>query len=249
MEKSTIYSPLPNVVTVRSASIIDLPASGPNTESMREELKGLVETWVPRDDRDEVETELKKQFLLMEKKARVRPHKSLKQPEKKQQQPPLHRGKKRLTSKERRDLGLHLIDKTNKTFEMFLPIHDLWKSYAQELLHISHFLQSGWNGDARDTKTETIQNRVRKMDYFGCFLRVTRSRCSEYVGIQGIVIRETKNTLVMVCPDDHVKTIPKVHSEFSFVVDGVGFSIMGNHLHQRPAERAKHNFKKLCLWL
>ncbi|XP_045101616.1 ribonuclease P protein subunit p29-like [Portunus trituberculatus] len=244
MEKNPIYYSLPNVVTERSASIIDLPASS----SGAKDLKELVETWVPKDDKDEVESELKKYFPLMEKKSRVRPHKSLKKP-KKLKQPPQHRGKKRLTSKQRRDLGLHLIDKTNKTFEMFLPIHDLWKSYAQELLHISHFLQSGWNGDSRDTKTETIQNRVRKMDYFGCFLRVTRSRCSEYVGIQGIVIRETKNTLIMVCPDDSVKTIPKMHSEFSFVVDGVGFSIIGNHLHQRPAERAKHNFKKLCLWL
>ena len=179
----------------------------------------------------------------------MRPHKSLKLPEKRQRQPPSHRGKKRLTGQEKRELGLHLIDKINKTFEMFLPIHDLWKSYAQELLHVSHFLQSGWKGDVRDTKTETIQNRVRKMDYFGCFLRVTRSRCSEYIGTQGIIIRETKNTFVMVCPDNNVKTIPKMYSEFSFVVEGVGFSIMGNHLHQRPAERAKHNFKKLCLWL
>lgn len=245
----SIYDVLPEVVTERSAKIIDLPAMDPQPESLKEELKDFVEARVPRNDRDEVQDELRKGFLLMEKKARVRPHKSLKQPEKKHKHPPPHRGKKRLTGQERRELGLHLIDKTNKTFEMFLPIHDLWKSYAEELLHISHFLQSGWKGDARNSKTETIQNRVRKMDYFGSFLRVTRSRCSEYVGTQGIVIRETKNTLVMVCPDDRVKTIPKMHSEFSFVVEGVGFSIMGNHLHQRPAERAKHNFKKLCLWL
>lgn len=185
----------------------------------------------------------------MEKKARIRPHKSLRQPEKKQHQAPSHRGKKRLTGQERRDLGLHRVDRFNKTFKMFLPIYDLWKSYAQELLHISHFIESGWKGDARDSKTETLQNRVRKIDYFGCFLRVTRSRCSDYIGTQGIVIRETKNTFVMVCPDNSVKTIPKMHSEFSFVVEGVGFSIMGNHLHQRPAARAKHNFKKLCLWL
>lgn len=185
----------------------------------------------------------------MEKKARIRPHKSLKQPEKRQQQGPPHRGKKRLTGQERRKLGLHRVDKTNKTFKMFLPIHDLWKSYAQELLRTSYFLKSGSEGNVRNSKTESLQNRIRKIDYFGCFLRVTRSRCSEYIGTQGIVIRETKNTFVMVCPDDSVKTIPKLYSEFSFVVEGVGISIMGNHLHQRPAARARHNFKKLCLWL
>lgn len=185
----------------------------------------------------------------MEKKARVRPHKSLRQPEKKQQPGSSHRGKKRLTGQERRDLGLHLVNKHDKTFKMFLPIHDIWKSYARELLHIAHYIEHGWKADAKETRTVNLQNKIRKIDYFGCFLRVTRSRCSEYIGIQGIVIRETKQTFVMVCPDDRVRTIPKMHSEFSFVVEGVGFSIMGNHLPQRPAARAKHTFKKLSLWL
>nr|XP_045618991.1 uncharacterized protein LOC123770857 [Procambarus clarkii] len=93
------------------------------------------------------------------------------------------------------------------------------------------------------------RRRPHKSLYFGCFMRVTKSRCSEYVGTQGIVIRETKNTFMMICPNDQVKIIPKLHSEFSFVVGKVGFSVLGNHLHQRSAERAKHNFKKLSLWL
>lgn len=128
-------------------------------------------------------------------------------------------------------------------------MNNTWKKYAQELLGVDYFLANGWEGGDRDSKTETLQNRVRKIDYFGCFMRVTKSRCSEYIGMQGIVLRETKNTFMMICPDDTVKIIPKLHSEFSFVVGRAGFSILGNHLHQRSVERAKHNFKKLSLWL
>lgn len=58
MERNNIYSPLPNVVAERSAGIINLPPSGPDTESMREELKELVQTWVPKSDQDEVESEV-----------------------------------------------------------------------------------------------------------------------------------------------------------------------------------------------
>lgn len=187
--------------------------------------------------------------MLTEKKARVRPHKSLRQNNGGNKTKGFHRGKKRMTGQEKRKLGLHRVDRYNKTFEMFLPINDMWKKYAEDLLGINYFLEHGWKAEDRDTRTEAMQNRVRKIDYFGCFLRVTKSRCSEYVGIQGIVIRETKNTFVLIRPDDVVRTIPKLHSEFSFVVGTVGFSVLGNHLHQRSVERAKHNFKKLSLWL
>lgn len=183
------------------------------------------------------------------KRPRIRPHKSLNKPRSETSRPEPHRGRKRLTGKERRKLGLHTIDKKNKTFSMFVPINEMWKSYAENMLGLSHFQESGWKGEDRDSRTETIQNRIRKMDYFGCFLRVTASRCSEYIGIQGIVLKETKNTFILVCPNDEVKTIPKLYSEFSFVVGEVGFSILGNHIHQRPADRAKHNFKKHSLWL
>ncbi|XP_053635290.1 ribonuclease P protein subunit p29 isoform X2 [Cherax quadricarinatus] len=245
--KTKIYDALPKIITERSSDLINLQSVKVDAESSKQQLRDLLETYVPKCDKDDVDNEVRKYFLLTDKKARRRPHKSLRKKNIPGRAP--HRGKKRLTGRERRELGLHKVDRSNKTFEMFLPINDIWKKYAEALLGITHFMESGWTGGDRDTKTEAVQNRVRKIDYFGCFMRVTKSRCSEYIGIQGIVIRETKNTFMMICPNDKVKIIPKLHSEFSFVVGKVGFSVLGNHLHQRSAERAKHNFKKLSLWL
>ena len=154
-----------------------------------------------------------------------------------------------LSSKERRELGLHKINRFDKTFKMFLPVHKIWLQYARKYLSLSRHKKNGWRGKGNEDTTVNIQNLIRRIEYFGCFIRVTESRCSEYIGIVGIVLRETKNTFMLICPDNKVKTIPKHHSEFSFVVDNVGFSILGNHLSQRPSGRAKHTFKKHCLWL
>ncbi|XP_069161841.1 ribonuclease P protein subunit p29-like [Procambarus clarkii] len=243
---SKIYEELPEIVIKRSSDLIGL-AHEADAGSSKQQLRDFLEATVPSADKDEVTDEVRKSFLLTDKKARRRPHKSLNKKNIKKDAP--HRGKKRLTGRERRELGLHKVDRSNKTFNMFLPINDIWKKYAVDLLGINHFMENGWTGSDRDTRTEAVQSRVRKIEYFGCFMRVTKSRCSEYVGTQGIVIRETKNTFMMICPNDQVKIIPKLHSEFSFVVGKVGFSVLGNHLHQRSAERAKHNFKKLSLWL
>lgn len=199
---SKIYEDLPEIIVKRSSALIDLPSQKSKISS-KYELQDFLRAHLPYSDKGEVSDEVRKGFLLTEKKARKRPHKSMRKKGNKVGGP--HRGKKRLTGHEKRKLGLHKVDRCNKTFEMFLPINDLWKKYAQDLLGIRFFVENGWKGGDRDTKTEAVQNRVRKIEYFGCFFRVTKSRCSEYVGTHGIVIRETKNTFTLICPDDKVK--------------------------------------------
>ncbi|XP_076045240.1 ribonuclease P/MRP subunit POP4 [Oratosquilla oratoria] len=248
-----IYNPLSKDVCERSGELIGLSSESQKEEqSAKEQFKEFLEKVVPEGDKDEITDELRRGFLLMEKRAYVKPCKSRKQldrrSEKRRNNIP-HRGKKRLTSHEKRKLGFHKLDKTNKTFEMFLPMYDMWKSYAVSLLGIDFFVKNGWVGERGDSRTETMQNRLKKIEYVGSFLRVTMSRCSEYVGTTGIVIQETRNTFVLVTPEDKVYNIPKQHSEFSFVLNGVGVSVLGNHLYQRPVDRAKHNLKKHCLWM
>lgn len=245
---SKIYNDLPSVICKRSSSLMDLPAQKNAEElSKKREFKDLIQSLLPDGDKDEIDTQLRKGFLLTQKRQRKIPESGKKKIGKANGMQ--HRGKKRLSGRERRELGLHKIDKNNKTFEMFLPINDMWKSYSKDLLGIEHYIKGGWKGGYNDSRTDTIQNKLRRIEYFGCLVRVTKSRCSEFVGTTGIIIKETKNTFVMICPDDRVKTIPKLHSEFSFVIQDIGFSISGNHLHQRSVERAKNNFKKLQLWL
>lgn len=60
---SSIYEALPEVVTERSANIIDLPATDLHQESLKKELKDFVEAQVPRYDRDEVHDEVSWELL------------------------------------------------------------------------------------------------------------------------------------------------------------------------------------------
>ena len=182
---------------------------------------------------------MKKSYFLNEK----RPNKF----KSKKHIPP--RGKRKLSSKEKRKLGLNKLDKKNKTFEMFLPLNEMWKTYAETLLDVDKLLKSNWKCEASDSKTENLQMKLKKIDYTGCFIRVTKSKCSNYIGLIGIVMKETKSTFCIITPKNEVKIISKIHSEFSFVVSGIGFSVLGNHLCQRPVDRSKHGFKKHCLWL
>lgn len=250
-----MYKPLPGEIVERLSKIIDLPApqsDGASKEEFKDFLMGHMDQHQHKDEFKELITN--SHFGCrptvrgwMHKYAR-KSQKNASE-EKKNVVTKARKGKTSLTSQERRELGLHRVNKLNKTFEMFLPINEMWKDYAKKYLGVRRHQENGWRGEEKDNVTTNIQNNVRKIEYFGCFLRVTKSRCSEYIGTVGIVIRETKNTFTIICPDDKVKTIPKKHSEFSFVVENVGFSIFGSHLNQKSAIRAKNIFKKHCLWL
>lgn len=51
-----------------------------------------------------------------------------------------------------------------------------------------------------------LHTHLAKADYTGCLLMVTRSKCPSYIGVKGIVILETKNTLKIICPDDQLRS-------------------------------------------
>lgn len=59
----SIYNTLPKVVAERSATIIDLPENDVNEEPFKEQLKGFVESHVPRSDKNEVYDEVSLRFL------------------------------------------------------------------------------------------------------------------------------------------------------------------------------------------
>lgn len=154
-----------------------------------------------------------------------------------------------LSGQKKRRLGLHLVNPKGKTYATFVPFHVMWQEYATKLLGIRHFISEGWQGALDDTRTTTMQNKFKKIEFFGSCFEITRSTCPSLVGATGIVIKETKNTFTIINQENKVKVIPKLHSEFRFTVDGAQFTILGNHLHQRSVERARHIFKKHCLWL
>ena len=101
-------------------------------------------------------------------------------------------------------------------------------------------------------------------EYVGARMTVVRSSCTSYVGLSGIVVRDTKFTFVLVTTKDEAKTVPKRGSVFEFELplptDDLAeteraererrekrkqlvFELFGNQFEVRPADRAKKQFK------
>jgi RNase P/RNase MRP subunit p29 len=76
-----------------------------------------------------------------------------------------------------------------------------------------------------------------------CCCRQVRSRCPSLVGVSGIVLHETENTVVLMCNDDHERTVPKRNSVFALRHGESLVTIHGSHICFRASERARHKFK------
>jgi len=116
--------------------------------------------------------------------------------------------------------------------EEFQHLHNLWTSYVSEVL-------------ARDTKIPDIQGKLSRIDMHGAILEVSESKCDSYVGIKGIVIKETKNTFLIVTDSDIVKRVPKADTVFQVHIPkpaGV-MEVIGNNFISRPAERSCRKIK------
>ncbi len=81
----------------------------------------------------------------------------------------------------------------NCRYADLLPLHELWKDYMRSVL----------------TGGELKDERLLKADYHGCLVHVTRARTASQVGIHGILVRESRNTFLLVTPSDRV--LSKLH--------------------------------------
>jgi len=76
---------------------------------------------------------------------------------------------------------------------------------------------------------------------------VVRSSCPGFVGIEGIVVKESTNMFFVITEADELKSVPKRNNVFELVV-GTGAAawmatLYGNQLQCRPGERMVRKFK------
>ncbi|CAO3693465.1 unnamed protein product [Umbelopsis ramanniana] len=147
-------------------------------------------------------------------------------PKKKRSKPKI----KRITSREKRQLGLYTIPKHCHRYDLFLPLHELWKGYMEELL-------------GNTTSALVHSQKLIKADYQGAILSVVKSKSPSYIGTSGIVVQETESMLNIITSDNKLKHIPKAASIFNMTVKENTFAIYGNQIRFRAAERATRKFK------
>lgn len=147
--------------------------------------------------------------------------------------------KMQLTAKQRRQLFDLKESKEDLKYETFMGLNQLWKGY--------------FNTVASDCKNPNFDYlKFVRADYHGAMLVVSSAKNPSLVGVEGIVIQETKNTFRLIAQDNRVVTIPKDGTTFSFGACGTVFKLNGSQMcmssHQRsrakPKIRAKINVKK-----
>ncbi|XP_030622394.1 ribonuclease P protein subunit p29 [Chanos chanos] len=140
---------------------------------------------------------------------------------------------KGLSAKQKRELKVFQLKPEHQRYELFLPLHDLWKQYIRDLC----------NGLKPESNPQTIQQKLLKADLHGAVLTVVRSKCPSYVGTTGILVQEMKHVFKIITKEDRLKVIPKRNSVFSVETGNFVNYIYGSKFELRASERSAKKFK------
>ncbi|XP_043202797.1 ribonuclease P protein subunit p29-like [Amphibalanus amphitrite] len=198
---------------------------------MAELVKNFINANVPSKDAKNIEEGFLTKSIVMSKR----------QKPKKKPQVRLRKGA--LTSRSRRELGFHKLDRTGLKYADYVPLNDLWHQYMRNYLDLDTLNRSEFRAEPWDTRTEQRHLQLCRADYHGARLTVLRSRCHSFVGVTGIVLLETRGTFQLITADNTVKMIPKEHSVFETRVDGFKIRLFGNNLLTRAVARGMKKMK------
>jgi len=215
-------------------------STNPEEENKVEKVKEFLRKHVPKSDQKEIDEEFKKNVPLS------------KQLKKKIKQPQPTRKGKYLTAREKKDLGLSKLDKDGLRFETFKKLHYLWLDYMREIIDFGKIETSetaidtgaAYGGRMPAVLDENLQLKICRADMHGCLMKVTRALNSCLIGIQGIVVMETRHTFQIIDKKNILRNVPKSGTCFTFVIDGLLITISGSSFVMKPHERAVRKWKR-----
>ena len=113
-----------------------------------------------------------------------------------------------------------------------LSMNKMWQEYITELMNNTN-------------KEEIILNKILKADLHGAILTVIKSTNVNNIGIEGIVLFESKRTFNILNKKNEVKTVLKQGSVFEIYIDYNNSKIIiyGDNFIFKSAERTKIKFK------
>ncbi|KAF7193035.1 Ribonuclease P protein subunit p29 [Pseudocercospora fuligena] len=152
---------------------------------------------------------------------------------------------KPLSAKAKRASCIYEIPKSQQKYTIYEPLHAMWCEYMRDILGLK-------NGRAYVDPTGGGPI-LASADYHGALIEVVRSRCVSRVGLQGIVVKDTKFTFEVITKRNDLKTVPKENTIFRFDLPQKGddatekkplvFEIHGDQFKSRAPDRAAKKFK------
>eukprot|EP01147_Barroeca_monosierra_P007961 gene7960-707_t len=240
-----LYCKLPKIVQskldVRKSCHLSIRETSlpipPLENAMEDELKHVVLGLIPKTETNVqgiLKSKLDGKVLLLDSTGTLH--------RKKTTDSPMSTGPSR---KKKGKQGFFHISPEAQKYEAFLPMHELWKQYMEQVLQYSspHTTTNRSLTKFPRANISTMQQVLVKADLHGCYISVVKSKRPSLLGQAGIVIQETENTFRVIAPNDCIKVFPKVDSIFAFELGDFTFTIFGNHFRVRPVERAARKFK------
>ncbi|CAD0204538.1 unnamed protein product [Chrysodeixis includens] len=191
-----------------------------------EAIVGFLNANVAKSGIPNIESELKKDFVLAKKRSKDRKKRSSK------------KKVRCLTRAEKKELGFYAIPRHGVQYKDILPLNQIWLQYISDVLELDNSIP-----DPTMKVWENFTQTLYKADFHGSYLKVIRSKCPSLVDKSGICIMDTKNTFKIVSENNITCTIPKRDCVFEIDLQKFKVTLFGKLLCARPAERSTKKLK------
>jgi RNase P/RNase MRP subunit p29 len=122
-----------------------------------------------------------------------------------------------------------------RVYAAYKPLRDLWADYAAQVVG--------------DDDWTAIGERLVRLDLHGAIVEVTRAKDPGLIGIKGILIIETANTIIVITEKNRVVTVPKAAALITVTIAQRRYEVALPMLPYRASERSARKFKKKHLAL
>ncbi|KAL9992447.1 putative ribonuclease P [Helianthus debilis subsp. tardiflorus] len=129
------------------------------------------------------------------------------------------RSKKHMSMKQHKKIGSLDLPQDLHKFELFQPMHEMWKDYMTQLLKAVG-------------KSQMLQCLL-SADLHGAHILVVECKMAYFKGVSGIMIRETAETFGIITKDNKLKVVLKKISVFMLQVDCWKITLQGDKLTSR----------------
>ncbi|PSS23677.1 Ribonuclease P protein subunit p29 like [Actinidia chinensis var. chinensis] len=129
------------------------------------------------------------------------------------------RSKKHMSMKQQKKCGSLDLPQEFHNFDIFKPMHEMWKSYMTQLL--------------KNVGKNQLAQCLLTADLHGAVILVVQCKIAAYTGVSGIMIRETSETFGIITQDNKFRVVPKKLSVFMFQADCWKITLHGDKLASR----------------
>ncbi|CAI0446808.1 unnamed protein product [Linum tenue] len=131
------------------------------------------------------------------------------------------RSKTHMSMRQHKKCGSLELPEHLRKFDVFKPMHEMWKGYMSQLL--------------KTTGGNQLAQCLLSADLHGAIIAVAQCKISSLTGVSGIMIRETAETFGIITQDNKFGVVPKKLSVFIFQADSWKITLQGDKLTSRNA--------------